>query len=157
MCTRTWNYYGLMSQGTDPFVWTDSVTIVQQQSGGYFVPATCPMKFNKLNSVRHDSWTKYPPKLVLHNYKTISTHKGTWSWDATRPWYTSPQCTLHKCFVAVTSPCNISPRVCPPFLFRKGNKEAESCAILWLIYLDHKWCQDVEISNTKYILENLDI
>ena len=29
----------------------------------------CPVKFNKLNSMRHEAGYKISPKLVLHNYK----------------------------------------------------------------------------------------
>ena len=95
------------------------------------MPATCPMKFNKLDFVRHVAGTKYPP-----NYKSISSHEGTCHCDislghvpatfsctvvcanvvilsllhvpATRPCYMSPQCVLDKLFVAATCRCDTS-------------------------------------------------
>ena len=108
-----------------------------------FVPATCPMKFNKLNSVRHVAGTKYPPNWCC-TVKKVSVHTmghvaATCPWDmypqhfhlcanvvilsllhvpSTRPCYLSPQCVLHTFFVlqhvAATCPCNMTPRVCPP-------------------------------------------
>lgn len=128
MYTRTWKYYGFMSQGyvaaTCPFVWTDSFIIVPRQFGGYFVPATCLMKFNKLNSVRHVLGTKYPLNwcctIVKAPVHTRGHVAGTFS--VTRPWYTSHQCALHKCSVAATCPCNISPHVCPPFYSERKTK-----------------------------------
>ena len=70
---------------------------------------------------------KISPKLVLHNYKSISLHEGTCRCNislghvaatfhvcanfvilsllhvpATRPCYMSPPCVLHKFFVAAT-------------------------------------------------------
>jgi len=53
-----------MSQGyvaaACPFVWTGGFMVVPRRFGGCFVPATCLMKFNKLNSVRHVLGTEYP-------------------------------------------------------------------------------------------------
>ena len=98
-----------------------------------FVPATCPMKFNKLNSVRHVAGTKYPPNWCCIILKVSVYTRGhvaaTYPWDmypqhfhvcanvviltllhvpATRPCYMSPQCVLHKFFVAAACRCDMS-------------------------------------------------
>ena len=83
---------------------------------------------------------KISPKLVLHSYKSISSHEGTCRCKislghvpatfscvckcsdfvpahdvpATRPCYMSPQCVLHKFVVAAACRCDMTPRVCPP-------------------------------------------
>ena len=98
-----------------------------------FVPATCPMKFNKLNFVRHVAGTKYPPNWCCTSKKVSVYTRGhvaaTYPWDmypqhfhvcanvvilsllhvpATRPCCMSPQCALHKFFVAATCRCSMS-------------------------------------------------
>ena len=110
-----------------------------------FVPATCPMKFNKLNSVRHVAGTRYPPnwhctviKVSVHTRGHVAT---TYRWDmypqhfhvcanvvilsllhlpAIRPCYMSPQCVLHKFFVPAACRCNMSlqhdPSCLPTFI-----------------------------------------
>ena len=100
-----------------------------------FAPATCPMRFNKLNSVRHVAGTKYPPnwcciiiKVSVYTRRHVAV---TYPWDmyvylqhfrvcanvvilsllhvpATRPCYMSPQCVLHKFFVAAACRCDMS-------------------------------------------------
>ena len=98
-----------------------------------FVPATCPMKFNKLNSVQHVAGTKYPPNWCCA-VKKVSVHTmghvaATCPWDmypqhfhvcanvvtlsllhvpATCPCYMSPQCVLHTFFVPATCRCDMS-------------------------------------------------
>ena len=103
-----------------------------------FGPATCPMKFNKLNCVRHVAGTKYPPNWCCTVIK-VSVHArghvaATYPRDmypqhfhvcanvvilsllhvpATRPCYMSLQCVLHKFLsllhVPATPPCYMSP------------------------------------------------
>ena len=112
-----------------------------------FVPATCPMKFSKLNSVRHVAGTKYPPNwcctIIKASVYTRRHVAATYLWDmypqpfhacanvvifsllhvpATRPCYMSPHCVLHKFFVAATCRCNMSLRHDPSSLptFMRG-------------------------------------
>ena len=87
---------------------------------------------------------KIIPKLVLHNYKSISSHEGTCRFNislkhvpatfscvctccdlvpATRPCYIPPQCALHKFFVAATCRCNMTLRVCPPLESFSNDKD----------------------------------
>ena len=98
-----------------------------------FVPATCPMKFNKLNSVRHVAGTKHPPNWCRTIIKVSVYTRGhvaaTYPWDmypqhfhvcanvvilsllhvpAKRPCYVSPQCVLCVLCVASTCRCNMS-------------------------------------------------
>ena len=98
-----------------------------------FVPATFSMKFNKLNSVRHVAGTKYPRNWCCTIIKVSVYTRGhvaaTYPWDmypqhfhvcanvvilsllhvpATRPCYVSPQCVVHKFFVAATGRCDMS-------------------------------------------------
>ena len=106
-----------------------------------FVPATCPMKFNKLNSARHVAGTKYPTNWCCTIIK-VSVHTrgrvaASYPWDmypqhfhvcanvvtlslfyvaATRPCYMSPQCVLHKFYVAAACRCDMSLRHDPSCL-----------------------------------------
>ena len=98
-----------------------------------FVPATCPLKFNKLNCVRHVAGTKYPRNWCCIIIKVSVYTRGhvaaTYPWDmypqqfhvcanvvilsllhvhATRPCYMWSQCVLHKFFVAATCRCDMS-------------------------------------------------
>ena len=107
-----------------------------------FVPATCPMKFNKLNFVRHVAWTNIPRNGKKKYQSTrVDMHvAATYPGDmcpqhfhvcanavmlsllhipAKRPYYMSPQCALHNFlfFVAGTCPYNMTPRVWPPWKF----------------------------------------
>ena len=93
--------------------------------------STCWTQLDELHGTRRRD--KIIAKLVLHNYKTISSHEGTCCCNislkhvpatfscvrtccdfvpATRPCLMSPQCTLHKSFVAVTCRCNLTCNCC---------------------------------------------
>jgi len=70
-----------------------------------YVPTTCSMKFNKLNFVRHLAGTNYPPNwwnmYLQHFY--VCANVVIFSLlhvPATRFCHMSPQCALHKFFVA---------------------------------------------------------
>ena len=102
-----------------------------------FVPATCPTKFNKLNSVRHVAGTKYPPNQCCTIIKVSVYTRGhvaaTYPWDmypqhfhvckccnfvpATCPRYTSLLHVASVYHTQVFCPCNMTPRVCPPLWF----------------------------------------
>ena len=54
-----------------------------------FVPATCPIKFNKSNFVRHVAGTKYPPNWCCTSKKvSVYTRRHV---AATHPWDMFPQ------------------------------------------------------------------
>ena len=67
------------------------------------------------NVLRHVAGTKYPPKLVLHNYKSISSHEGTCRYNTLLGhvhasflcvWNVVSLSLLH---VPATRPCNMLP------------------------------------------------
>ena len=68
-----------------------------------FVLATRPMKFNKLNFVRHVARTKYPPNWK----KKVSVHTGRHV-ATTYPWDMYPQ-HFHMCVILWFCPCYMSP------------------------------------------------
>ena len=79
------------------------------------VAATCPMKFNKLNSVRHVVGINFAQIPCCTSEKVSAHTKGCVA--ATCPWNVSRQ-LLHKCVhseiwylqhVPATHPCNMSP------------------------------------------------
>ena len=103
------------------------------------VSATCPMKFNKLNSVRQVAGTKYPPNWCCTIIKVSVYTRGrvaaTYPGDmypqhfhvcanvmilsllhvpATSPCYMSPQCVLHKFSAAAACCCDMTPCVSSP-------------------------------------------
>ena len=92
-----------------------------------------PRKFNKLNSVRHVAGRNYPPNwcciIIKVSVYTRAHVAVTYPSDmylqhfhvcanvvilsllhtpATRPCYMSPQCVLHKVFVAAACHCDMS-------------------------------------------------
>ena len=119
-----------------------------------FVPATCPMKFNKLNSVRHVAGTKYPPNwcctIIKESVHTRGHVAATYPWDmypqhfhvcanvvilsllhvpATCPCYVSSQCVLNKVFVAAACRCDMSLQhdpSCLPTLMESDSLEQSS-------------------------------
>ena len=68
-----------------------------------FVLATRPMKFNKLNFVRHVARTKYPPNWKK---KSISSHRETCRYNISLGHVTT---TFHMCVILWFCPCYMSP------------------------------------------------
>ena len=95
-----------------------------------FVPATCPMKFNKLNSVRHVAGTKYPPNwcctVIKVSVYTREHVAATYPWDMYLqhfhvpvqmlwfcPRYTSLLHVASECTAQVFCRCSMSLRHVP--------------------------------------------
>ena len=91
---------------------------MQHQFGGYFVLATCPMKFKKLNFMGHVAGTcrcNESLKRVPATFSCVCTCCDFV--PATCPRHTTlthvaSVCMTHL-FVAATWLCNMAPRVCP--------------------------------------------
>ena len=73
-----------------------------------FVPATCPMKFNKLNFVRRVAGTKYPPNWCCTSKKSISLHEGTCRCNISLRHVPATFSCVCKC-------CNFVPATCPRY------------------------------------------
>ena len=75
-----------------------------------FVPATCPMKFNKSPWSATCHGDKISLKLVLHNYKSISLHEGTCRCNISLGHVLATFSCVCKCcdFVPATCPCYTS-------------------------------------------------
>ena len=94
------------------------------------VPATCPMKFNKLNFVPHVAGTKYRPNWCCTSKKVSVYTKGhvaaIYPWDmypqhfhvcanvVILPFHVASVCTTQVFCPDATCPCNMTPRVWPP-------------------------------------------
>ena len=94
------------------------------------VPATCPMKFNKLNFVPHVAGKKYRPNWCCTSKKVSVYTKGhvaaIYPWDmypqhfhvcanvVILPLHVASVCTTQVFCPDATCPCNMTPRVWPP-------------------------------------------
>ena len=87
---------------------TDTFVTDQHQFGGYFVPATFPMKFNKLNFMGHVVATKSPPNWCCTIIKVSVHTRG----------HVACRCNialkhLPATFSCVCTCCNFVPATCP--------------------------------------------
>ena len=57
-----------------PLVRNDTFVSVQHQLGGYFIPASCPLNFNKLNLMGHVAGTKSLPNWCCRDFNIFSSH-----------------------------------------------------------------------------------